>query len=113
MAGMIRSMGREAVMQLKADNYNLRLEEFVIGADNGKLLDVVDNHIVPRTALIFLTPKSQIGRAPFYSSEKIIGGIHVKTLWFNLAVMMLMSILAAILLFTDCPGRFIRGNQNA
>ena len=112
MSSMIRSQGREAVMQLKADNYNLRLEEFVIGADNGKLLDVVHNHIVPRTALIFLTPKSKIGRAPFYSSEKIIGSMHIKTLWFNLAAMLLMCIVAAILLFTDCPGRYIRGNQN-
>ena len=112
MSSMIRSQGREQVMQLKADNYNLRLEEFVVGADNGKLLDVVHNHIVPRTALIFLTPKSKTGRAPFYSSEKIVGSMHIKTLWFNLAAMMLMCIVAAILLFADCPGRYIRGNQN-
>jgi hypothetical protein len=72
------------------------------------MIDVVDNHLVARTGLIFLTPQSPWGRAPFYSSEKIVGSYHVKTLWFNMAVMLLMCIATALLLLNDCPGRFIR-----
>jgi hypothetical protein len=88
------------MVQLKHDNYNLKLEEFVIGADQGRMLDVVGNSIVPRAGLIFLTPSSQIGRAPFYSSEKILGSWHVKTLWFNIAVMLLMCMITIVLLIT-------------
>ena len=100
MANFLRQYGKDEMVQLKHDNYNLKLEEFVIGADQGRMLDVVGNSIVPRAGLIFLTPSSQIGRAPFYSSEKILGSWHVKTLWFNIAVMLLMCMITIVLLIT-------------
>ena len=82
----IRKNGKEALLQLKSDNYNIKLEDCVIGADQKRMLDIIDNYAVPRTGLIYLTPQSKIGRAPFYSSEKILGSWHIKTLWFNMGV---------------------------
>ena len=107
-ARLIRESGKETFLQLKRDNYNIKLEDCVIGADQLRMLDVVDHYIVPRTGLVFLTPQSKIGRAPFYSSEKVIGSYHVKTLWFNMSVLLLMCIITTILLLTDTPGRFLR-----
>jgi len=75
-------------------------------------VDVIDEYIVPRTGLIFLTPNNKIGRAPFYSSEKVLGNWHIKTLWWNMAMMLLMCIATAILLFTDCPGRYLRKSES-
>ena len=94
----IRQNGKDAFLQLKRDNYNTKLEDCVIGADQRRMLDVVDNYIVPRMYSIYLTPQSQIGRAPFYSSEKILGTWHIKTLWFNMGVLLLMCIVMVILL---------------
>ena len=105
---LIRQHGKEALLQLKRDNYNLKLEDCVIGADQQRMLDVIDNQIVPRTGLIFLTPRNHMGRAPFYSSVKIVGSWHIKTLWFNMAMLLLMSIIVTILLLTDRPGRWVR-----
>ncbi len=113
MSELIREMGKDGVLELKKNNYNIRLEEFVVGADNARMLDVVENHIVPRTALVFLTPRNTMGRAPFYSSEKIVGTSHIKTLWFNMGVMLFMSIIVALLLFFDCPGRYIRKGEQS
>ena len=107
-SGFIRKYGKDTLLKLKRDNYNLKLEEFVVGADNKRTHDVVDNHIIARTGMAFLTPQSKIGRAPFYSSEKIIGSWHVKTMWFNIAVLLLMSIIVTVLLQTDCPGKYVR-----
>ena len=107
-SAVVREQGKEALLDLKRANYNLKLEELVTGANEEHVLDIVDSHIVPRTGTIFLTPQSRIGRAPFYSSEKIIGSMHVKTLWFNIGALLLMSLIAAVLLFTDCPGRWMR-----
>jgi hypothetical protein len=95
-------------LDLKRNHFNTKLEDCVIGADQQGMVDVVDDYIVPRTGLIFLTPQSRVGRAPFYSSEKIVGPWRVKTLWFNISVLLLMSIIMTILLLTDCPGRWIR-----
>ena len=107
-SGFIREHGKEQLMQLKRDNYNLNLEDCVIGANQQRMIDVVDGHIVPRAGQVFLTPHSHNGRAPFYSSEKIVGSWHVKTLWFNLAVLLLMCIVTTSLLLTDFPGKYLR-----
>ena len=108
----IRQHGKETLLQLKRDNYNLKLEDCVIGADQLRTHDVIDHQIVPRTGLIFLTPRSHTGQAPFYSSVKILGSWHIKTLWFNMAVLLLMGIIVTILLLTDRPGRYVRSKAN-
>ena len=107
-SAFIHKNGKEALLELKRNHFNTKLEDCVIGADQQRMIDVVEDRIVPRTGLIFLTPQSRVGRAPFYSSEKIIGPWHIKTLWFNISVLLLMSIIMTILLLTDCPGRWIR-----
>ena len=108
----IRQNGKEALLDLKRQNYNIKLEDCVIGADQRRMLDIIDNYAVPRTGLIFLTPQSTIGRAPFYSSKKIVGQWHIKTLWFNMAMLLLMCIITTLMLLTDCPGRYIRKTEN-
>lgn len=108
MSRLIREKGKDAVLDMKRSNCNTKLEDCVMGADQQRMLDIIDNQIVPRTGLIFLTPQSNIGRAPFYCCEKIIAGQHVKTLWFNMAVLLLMSVVMTVLLMTDCPGRYLR-----
>ena len=104
----IRENGKEALLELKKKHYNLKLEEFVVGADQKRMVEVIDEHIVPRMGHIYLTPRSQIGRAPFYSSEKIIAGQRVKTLWFNMGIIFLMCICTTALLLKDWPGKIIR-----
>lgn len=111
MASMLRKYGKEEILKLKKDNYNIQLEDFVIGAAEKRMLDVVDDFIVPRSGLVFLTPQSKVGRAPFYSSEKILGSWHIKTLWFNMAVMLLMCLVIAGFLFADYPGKLLRKSE--
>ncbi len=96
----LRTDGKEAVRLLKRENHNIKLEDFVVGGANGRVLDVVDGYIVARAGFVFLTPRNHYGRAPFYSSEKIIGSWHIKTLWFNLAVMILMCFIVGAVLFS-------------
>ena len=104
--------GKEALVKLKYDNCNTKLEDCVTGADHPYIVEVVDKHIVPRKGIVFLTPHSTCGRAPFYSSEKIIGQWHIKTLWFNMAVMLLMAVIVTLMLLNDIPGRYIRKENN-
>ena len=110
-ATTIKNQSKEAFLEIKKNNFNIKLEEFVTGADQLRMVDVVDDYLVPRSGIIYLTPHNKLGRAPFYSSEKILGSWHIKTLWFNLGVILLMSISAIIMLLTDCPGKFMRKEQ--
>ena len=108
MGQLLRTVGKDGVLALKRDNYNLKLEDCVVGADQHSMVDVIEDRIVPRTGLIFLTPFTSCGNAPFYSSQKVVGSWHFKTLWFNISIMLFMSLLCIILLLTDCPGRYVR-----
>ena len=108
---IVKQEGKETFLELKKNHFNIKLEEFVTGADQRQMVDVVDDHLVPRSGIIYLTPHNKLGRAPFYSSEKILGSWHIKTLWFNLGVIFLMSLIAIILLLTDCPGKYMRKEQ--
>jgi ABC-type multidrug transport system ATPase subunit len=101
MSRLTRQIGKDAVLELKRSNVNTKLEDMVIGADQKRMLDVVDGYLVARTGLIFLTPRNNCGRAPFYSSEKIIGSWHVKTLWFNISVLLLMCLAVTLLLLNN------------
>ena len=107
-ANFIRQNGKESLIELKRDNFNTKLEDCVTGLDQPLMVEVVDKYIVPRKGIIFLTPLSCSGRAPFYSSEKVVGDWHIKTLWFNLFAMFIMGVIVTIMLLTDCPGRYIR-----
>ncbi len=107
-SSIIREVGKDAVLELKRDNFNIKLEDLVIGADQRSMLEVIDGHIVPRMQTIFLTPQNHWGRAPFYSHVKILGSWQIKTLWFNISVLLLMGIILSIFLFTDWPGRALR-----
>ena len=108
---IVKQEGKESFLELKKNNFNIKLEEFVTGADQRRMVDVVGDYLVPRNGIIYLTPHNKLGRAPFYSSEKILGSWHIKTLWFNLGVILLMSIIAIILLLTDYPGKYMRKEQ--
>ena len=108
---IVKQEGKETFLELKKNHFNIKLEEFVTGADQHQMVDVVDDHLVPRSGILYLTPHNKLGRAPFYSSEKILGSWHIKTLWFNLGVILLMSIITIILLLTDCPWKYLRKEQ--
>ncbi|MBR4369028.1 MAG: ATP-binding cassette domain-containing protein [Prevotella sp.] len=110
-ADYIQEHGKEALLELKRNNHNTKLEDCVIGADQQRMLEIVDDHIVPHAGIIYLTPQNRMGRAPFYSSEKTLGAWKIKTLWFNMGVILLMCLITTALLLTDCPGKYLRKEQ--
>lgn len=101
-------LGREGLLELKQKSFNIQLQTQLAGYDSKKLCDVIEGYVVPRAGFVYLTPRTQYGNAPFYSSEKRIGNLHIPTLWFNLGVMVLMGIIATIMLLYDVPGRYVR-----
>lgn len=108
---MSRQYGHQAIKQLKRNHYNMQLETLVLNSQENHLCKVVDNHIVPNVGFIYLEPLTKNGQAPFYSSEKLLGTWHIKTLWFNLSILLIMSICVTLCLLYDFPGQIIRRKQ--
>ena len=105
---MMRALGKDEVKNLKRDHYNLQLETLVINSSAEQLCKVVDGHIVPDAGFAYLVPLSHNGRAPFYSSVKVLGNMQIKTLWYNVAVLLFMCLCVTICLLYDFPGQKIR-----
>ncbi|MGM9713345.1 MAG: ATP-binding cassette domain-containing protein [Prevotella sp.] len=101
-------MGKEEYRRLRRNHYNLQLENIVVNANSRHTHDIVNGHIVARAGHIFLTPQSKCGRAPFYSPVKTIGSIEIPTLWYNIIVMVIFSIITSVMLILDIPGRYVR-----
>ncbi|MCQ2114443.1 MAG: ATP-binding cassette domain-containing protein [Bacteroidaceae bacterium] len=105
---MMRALGKDEVKNLKRGHYNLQLETLVINSSAEQLCKVVDGHIVPDAGFAYLVPLSHNGRAPFYSSVKVLGNMQIKTLWYNVAVLLFMCLCVTICLLYDFPGQKIR-----
>ena len=108
----IRENSSESLTLLKQNNYNIQLENLVLNRNARKAYTVVGSHIVPRSGYIFLTPSSKSGRAPFYAGVKKIGNAEVSTYWFDLVVLLLMSLILGAGLLYDVPGKFIRKEKD-
>ncbi|MCQ2168587.1 MAG: ATP-binding cassette domain-containing protein [Bacteroidales bacterium] len=108
----IAENGKEALTELKNSNFNLSLEDLVVNRDTDYLCVVRGSHIVPKSGYVFLTPRSRNGRAPFYSGVKVIGNKEIETVWYDLAVLLLMCVIVGTLLYTDFPGKLVREERN-
>lgn len=104
----VKRYGKDGYITLKKNNLNLKLEDLVVHSNADHSHAIVGNSLVPRSGYIFLTPVSRNGRAPFYSGVKRIGNLEIPTFFFNSIILLLMSIICAVCLFADIPGRYVR-----
>ncbi len=104
----ISKMGRQAYRELRASHANDKLEAVVTNAMSPDALKISHGHIVPLVGQVYLEPTTHDGQAPFYSAYKQLGTWQIPTLWWNLAMLLLMAVVAAAMIYTDRPGRYIR-----
>jgi ABC-type multidrug transport system ATPase subunit/ABC-type multidrug transport system permease subunit len=97
----VAERGMEGMVERKRNNYNIRLEELLTGVSEPAPYVVAGGCLVPKTGAVFLTPASKNGRAPFYSSVKILGGARVPTLLYNLCILLLMGMVLTIILLIN------------
>ena len=95
------AMGAEDYHQMKSDYFNNKLEDVVRNLGARNMVEIVNGHLVPRGAFVYLTPRSTNGNAPFYSPVKRLGETQIPTLWFNLLVQTLMAIAVMLHLYTN------------
>ena len=81
----------EQVFALKRDNHNKALEDLVLNRNEMELIVAYKNQFVRKYHAGFAIPTSNFGRAHLFSPIKKIGNYNVDTVWFNIAVLWLMS----------------------
>ena len=90
----------EEVIELRLDNYNKKVADFTCNKLEFENIIETKKELVRRYNPIYQIPESNFGRAQFYSSEKIVFGNHIKTIWFNVGFIWLYSLLLYIILIS-------------
>lgn len=102
---IINEKGSQYLMDLQTNHCNKNLQNTLANTNADELVKQEGDCLVPYAGTIYLAPTDHFGRAPFYSSRKMIGYGVVPTIWYNLSVMMIMAAIVALLLYTNFPWR--------
>ncbi|MDD4603720.1 MAG: ATP-binding cassette domain-containing protein [Bacteroidales bacterium] len=105
-------LGSEGVFQFKQANYNENLADLVLnkGSENKILED--KGRLIRKKDPVFMDPLSHDGQAHFYAPVKYIGTCEIDTLWFNFAIIWLMSFILYLTLLFDVLRKIITGFKN-
>ncbi len=98
-SAIVARIGKAAFIELKDDYTNNRLREIVLD-DFGreKIVETRDRYI-QKYEPVYMRPVSRNGRAHFYAPYKKIGDLAAETLWFNVTILWLASLLLYIALY--------------
>ena len=96
---------RQQYEALRKANQNERIEDMVKNNNIAVRIIENDNHLVQKLYPIFYEPSEQEGlfnfRTLFFAPSKFFAGRQIDTLWFNIGVIWVMSIVLVIALYFD------------
>ncbi|HPQ09599.1 MAG TPA: ATP-binding cassette domain-containing protein [Bacteroidia bacterium] len=95
---------KEAFVKLEEENENEALNQLVTNSNDisGERCMEKDGKLIRRIDLVFYDPEdSNLGGAHFYAPRKKFLGMYIDTLYFNTAVIWLMTIILWITLYFD------------
>lgn len=90
---------REKFLELKRNNYNESLEEFVTNSNEVDRIVEYDGELIQKIDPIYLDPSSNLIRAHFYAPRKKLAGAYFPTFWVNITVIWLMTIALYFVLY--------------
>ena len=90
---------KEAFIQLKRNNYNDRLAEFVENSNEPVRIVDYKGHLIQKIDPIYLDPESKFLKAHFYAPRKRFLNKYYDTFWVNTLIIWLMSLFFYLVLY--------------
>lgn len=84
---------------MKRKHHNESLEEFVTNKNEFERITEYKGALIQKIEPIFLDPTSRFVRAHFYAPRKMVFGTYFPTIWVNIMVIWVMTLLLYILLY--------------
>jgi hypothetical protein len=103
---------KESLLQLNMDYYNNSLANLVLNRSETDMIIEKNNKFMRKAEPIFMIPTSTTGRAHFYAPVKIIGISSFDTLWFNIFVIWIFSIILYLTLYYDLIRKLVALIEN-
>ena len=96
---LVAKGGRKAYLKLKDDYANNRLREIMLDEFNTEKSIETSHKIIQKYEPVYMKPVSDYGRAHFYAPYKKLGNNVIGTLWFNITVLWLVSLILYLTLY--------------
>ena len=98
---LVDSIGEEGLFNLKQDNHNEQLADFLTNRSEINKIIRIKNRFIQKKDPIYMIPASNVGRAHFYAPFKKFNAQLYDTKWFNLMVIWIFSFILYVLLLLD------------
>jgi len=93
------SFDLEDLKELKRKHYNESLEEFVTNKNVFERITEYKGRLIQKIDPIFRDPAHKFIKAHFYAPQKMVFGIFIPTIWVNVMVIWLMTLVLYVLLY--------------
>jgi ABC-type multidrug transport system ATPase subunit len=91
---LIRTLGSsKALIRLRLDYDNESLADLVLNRNELHKIAESGTKLIRKMEPVYQLPSSRTGRAQFFSAIKVIGHYQIDTLWFNVIVLWLMTLI--------------------
>ena len=100
---------KEKFLALKMANYNEKLYEFVTNRNEVDRIIEFKGELYQKENPIYLDPDSKFIKAHFYAPQKMIFGYYISTLWVNIIVIWISTIILYLILYFRLLKRFFDG----
>jgi ABC-type multidrug transport system ATPase subunit len=96
---LVSELGKDGYQDMREDYTNKKLTEILTDEFNQQRRFETSGKIIQRYEPVYMKPVSKNGRAQFYAPYKQLGEKRIETLWFNIIVLWLSSLLLYIALY--------------
>jgi len=110
-------MSMRQIRELKSTYQNKAVAELVMNTNDLRKVYEHKGKLIQKAVPIYKPPASRMGRAHFYAGIKQLGNLKIKTLWFNTAIIWIMTLIMYFVIVGDLGrktgqlGLFLRRNR--
>ena len=81
------------------NNYNDKLTEFVTNSHEVDIIVEYHKNLYQKKDPIYLDPESKFIKAQFYAPRKMVFGKYIDTIWVNIGIIWLTTLISFIVLY--------------
>lgn len=93
--------GVDGLIAMKEEYTNEAVGDFVLGRRETTKIIRTETNYIRKFEPIYMMPTSKWGNSHLFSTQKNVGGLIIDTLWFNLTIIWLISLLLYVALYFD------------
>ncbi len=109
---IVNQFGKGELIKRRETEFNESLADILLNRTVQKKFYEKSDRIIQKSDPVYMLPESSYGRAQFYAPYKMIGKTMIKTIWFNIAAIWLMSAVMFITLYYNILKRIIDQIEN-